>query len=391
MMRKSGLVRRNNDLRTSETALLIRGRRDVRFLFARRPGNSGPEEWGAFGVRRVTIRDVAAEAGVSLATVDRVLNDRKGVSAATVGRVKAAVEHLDFRRDVFAASLATSREHRFLFILPESSRNTFMANLTRQVQAVATRLADQRIRITLVQYREFDDIDLCRVLDGIVPADSMGVAVVAVDTPAVREAIDNLVARGVGVVTLVSDVTPSRRLHCIGINNMAAGRVAASLIGRFTAGRNGSIALIAGSLMLYDHADRRQGFVQTMVRDFPGLGMLPVAEGRDDSAVTGPIVQRLLEQYPDLIGIYSMGAGNRGIIEALEASGRQRDVVVVAHELTAHSRRALIAGTFDAVIHQEAADEVENAVRALKAHSDGQVGYVPPRVRIDIFLRDNLP
>lgn len=342
-------------------------------------------------MRRVTIRDVAAQAGVSLATVDRVLNGRKGVSTTTLGRVNAAVERLDFRRDVFAASLATSREYRFKFILSESTHNTFMANLGLQVQAAAERLVDQRIRITLAHYREFDDADLCRVLEELVPAETMGVAIVAVDTPAIRETIDSLVERGIGVVTLVSDVTPSRRLECIGINNMAAGRVAASLIGRFVGGRTGSVALIAGSLLLNDHADRRLGFAQTILRDFPGLHLLPVVEGRDDSAVTGPQVRSLLELYPDLIGIYSLGAGNRGIIEALEACGRQADVVVVAHELTQHSRRALISGTFDAVIHQETADEVENAVQTLKAFCDGRVGFTPPRVRIDIFVRDNLP
>ncbi|HXP95247.1 MAG TPA: substrate-binding domain-containing protein, partial [Telmatospirillum sp.] len=156
-------------------------------------------------------------------------------------------------------------------------------------------------------------------------------------------------------------------------------------------GRSGSIALIAGSLLLNDHVDRRLGFAQTMQREFSGLRLLAVAEGRDDSAVTGPLVRSLLEQHPDLIGIYSLGAGNRGIIEALEDSGRQGDIVVVAHELTQYSRRALISGTFDAIIHQETADEVENAVRTLKAFSDGQVGFSSPRIRIDIFVRDNLP
>ncbi|HXP95882.1 MAG TPA: LacI family DNA-binding transcriptional regulator, partial [Telmatospirillum sp.] len=149
---------------------------------------------------RATIRDVAAQAGVSLATVDRVLNDRKGVSVATVERVNAAIERLDFRRDVFAASLATSREYRFKFILPESIHNTFMANLGSQVRSAVDRLADQRIRITLASYREFDETDLCRVLEGLDPVETMGVAVVAVDTPAVREAIDTLVDRGIGVV-----------------------------------------------------------------------------------------------------------------------------------------------------------------------------------------------
>ena len=99
---------------------------------------------------------------------------------------------------------------------------------------------------------------------------------------------------------------------------------------------------------------------------------------------------RALQQHGDLIGIYSVGAGNRGIIEALEQSGRQHEVVVVGHELTAHTRRALLGGTFDAVLHQQVCDEVAVAVEALRAASLGDARHVPTPIRIDIFLRDNI-
>jgi LacI family transcriptional regulator len=58
-----------------------------------------------------------------------------------------------------------------------------------------------------------------------------GVAVVALDHPAVRESINALAARGVTVVTLVSDVPGSKRAHYAGIDNSSAGRTAASLMG----------------------------------------------------------------------------------------------------------------------------------------------------------------
>lgn len=341
--------------------------------------------------KRVTVRDVAAEAGVSLATVDRVLNSRAGVSPAMASRVNDVVARLGFHRDVFAASLATSREHRFQFVLPRGSKNTFMVGLRREAEAAAARLVDQRINIAFADYTEFDDTDLSGVLANIDPRDCMGVAVVAIDVFPVREAIDNLMAAGVGVVTLVSDVTPSRRLHCIGINNVAAGRVAGSLIGKFSGGRRGKVVPIVGAMTLRDHADRRVGFEQVIEREYPTLEVLQAPEGRDDSAVTARLMHDLLAEHADLVGVYNVGAGNRGIIEALEASGRQAQTVVVAHELTPHSRRALISGTFDAVIDQQTAVEVDNAVRALKAFSDGDLAFVPPAVGIGIFLRDNLP
>jgi LacI family transcriptional regulator len=67
-------------------------------------------------------------------------------------------------------------------------------------------------------------------------------------------------------------------------------------------------------------------------------------------------------------------------------------VVVIAHELNQHARRALLNGTFDAVINQDAGHEVRSAVRVLKAQADG-IPVIPgqERIRIDIFMRDNLP
>ncbi|WP_207459291.1 LacI family DNA-binding transcriptional regulator [Azospirillum sp. SYSU D00513] len=342
-------------------------------------------------MKRVTVHDVAAEAGVSLATVDRVLNRRPGVRAATVGRVMDAVDRLGYQRDMFAANLAKGRDFRFCFVLPDNHANTFLKTLHAEALASAERLAPQRTLLSVLEYPAFNEAGLARVLEGLDPSNCMGAAIVALDTPMVAEAINALIRKGIGVVTLVSDVTPARGLHSVGINNMAAGRVAGSLMGRFIGRRPGKVALIAGSLVLRDHVERRLGFEQTLMRDFPGLQILPVEEGFDDSAVTPAITERLLRDHPDLVGLYSMGAGNRGIIRALEASGRGKDIVVIAHELTSHSRRALISGTFDAVINQCTADEVRYALDCLRAHCEGNTAFVPPNVRIDVIFRDNIP
>ena len=70
------------------------------------------------------------------------------------------------------------------------------------------------------------------------------------------------------------------------------------------------------------------------VGEYPDLVALPALEGRDDSERTRVLAADLLERNPDLLGIYSAGAGNRGIAAALEDAGRSRDIVWIAHELT---------------------------------------------------------
>lgn len=341
--------------------------------------------------RPATAGDVAARAGVSLATVDRVLNGRPGVRGSTIKAVQDAVDQLGFRRDLSAANLARGRRYRFRFLVPDLDQNSFMRSIRGEIDAATLRGLDQRIALTVATYAAFDPLDLARKLRGCRDLDIMGVAVVAVDAPEVRDAIAQLHADGIAVVTMVSDATPSRRLCFIGPDNVAAGRVAASLLGRFVGARRGCVLTVAGRMTLRDHAERRLGFAQVMALDFPHLTVLPVAEGLDDWTVTEPLVTEALRTSDGLVGLYSMGAGNRGIARALDAAGRAAQVVAIGHELTPFMREALLDGTFDAAINQSPSDEVRRAVQTLKAVADGEEDYRPEPVRIDIFLKDNLP
>jgi len=339
---------------------------------------------------KATIEDVAEEAGVSVATVDRVLNGRAAVRPQTAERVEKAIRRLNYQPDRLAARLARAREYRFCFILPEGS-NAFMTSLAEAVQDEALRMAREKVVIDLLHTDVFDAQQLAVTLDAIGPVYD-GVAVVALDHPRVREALNALAERGVTVVTLVSDVPSSRRAHYVGIDNSAAGRTAATLMGRYLSGRRGKVGLIAGSLSLRDHIERQFGFEQVMAHDFPDLTLLPVREGRDDRVKVQAVAEQLLADHPDLIGLYNVGAGSGGIATALEQGGRARDVVFITHELTDDTRRALIDGTIDIIINQDAGHEVRSAIRVLMSKADrAPIVEQMERIRIDIYLRDNIP
>jgi LacI family transcriptional regulator len=342
---------------------------------------------------RASLQDVARVAGVSLATVDRVLHGRGGVYARTVARVNAVVAQLGYRPDPAAARLARNRSVQLAFVLP-SGTNSFVTLLNQQIQAMAPWLAEQRAAAVVQTVDVFSPLALARHLGGL-QGQFDAVVVMALDHPQVRAAIDDLVAHGTVVVTLVSDVPNSRREHFVGIDNVAAGRTAATLLGRFArpaANGEARIGIVFGSASLRDHAERLFGFQQVMAAEHPQLRLLAPIEGHDLSERTEPLVAKLLKREPQLAGLYSIGAGNRGIQAALVAGGRAQHVAWVCHELTPHARRALLDGVADAVINQDAGHEVRSACRlALARLSGDRVLADQERIRIDIFVKDNLP
>ncbi|MCA1491934.1 LacI family DNA-binding transcriptional regulator [Sinorhizobium alkalisoli] len=340
---------------------------------------------------RPTVHDIAAEAGVSLATVDRVLNKRPGVRAVTRDKVERAIETLGYVRDVTAANLAKGRTYPLVFIVPAGD-NSFMRGLEVEVRAAIARSAAERTEITILSVPAFNPQALAEALEEAHRRQPAGVAVVAIDAPEVTAAVKRLRDDGIAVVTLVSDLPGSARDHFAGIDNIAAGRTAGNLIGRFLGSREGPVAVLAGSMLVRDHRDRLEGFHAVMRDHFGARALLPVIEGQDDAVLAQKLVAALLAAQPDLAGIYSLGAGNRGLVAALETAGKAETICVVAHELTPYSRAALVSGTIDVILNQDAGHEVRSAIRVLKAKADGlPVIAAQERIRIDIFLKDNLP
>ncbi len=337
--------------------------------------------------RRATVHDVARHAGVSLATVDRVLNGRPGVRPATAEKVEQAIRALDFRRDLSASLLARARDLRVVFLIPDGD-NAFMRSLVDAIARRARAGRNERLTLSTVHYHALDPGALVARLDGLDSRTTDCAVVVAPDDQAVTRAIDAAARRGVATITLVSDLPGSARRHFIGIDNQAAGRTAASLLGRFCP--SGKVGIIAGSLALRDHRERFEGFAGVLGREFPGLSIVGPLEGFDDDLATEKAALDLLEE-PGLAGIYNLGAGNGGLIAALGRTHRAGNIRVVAHELTDAARDALRAGTLDVVLDQNPDGEIRAAVAAAR-----QVALAPAApihsdpIEIGIFLRDNL-
>lgn len=336
------------------------------------------------------LADVAALAGVSTATADRALNRRPGVRSSTLQKVLKAAAELDYlpEQDLLAA-IAPDPLH-LVFVLPRGS-NRFLRMMGDTVSYAQEHVAPLNARCQVDFVESFNPDALAQALlrHG---RRADGIAFMALEHPAVREAVNTLAERGVPTVTLISDLANSRRAAYVGLDNRAAGRTAAYLIARFIGPRAAQVALIAGSRHYRAHEEREAGFMQLYAEQFKAIEVVGLREGYDDAQQNYEQTRQLLEQYPQLDGIYNIGGASDGVARALKEAGLQHRVVFIGHGLTPDTRGLLIDGTLDAVITQSPMEAMMSCVRIFcnlrdKRHAMSGVEFA----RSQVIFRENLP
>jgi LacI family transcriptional regulator len=340
---------------------------------------------------RPTVNDIAREAGVSLATVDRVLNARAGVREKTIHAVNEAIAKLGYVRDLAAANLARGRSYRVAVVLPDTE-SQFVQTLAEALADAGSNAAVSRIELRLHRFPAEDPHALAALLTSLPGRDYVGVALMAPETPVLRDAIKGLRAKGIPVVALVSDLPNTGRDHFIGIDNRAAGRTAGVMMGRFLGGGPGQVLVLGQSLLARDMIERRRGFDEVMQRDFAGLEVLQSLETHGSPATLRQVVGEMLANARGVRGIYAMGGGNRALTQVLEDMGLSGKLTVICHELTPHVRAALVQGRITAVITQNLGHLARSTLRVLRAKADNQpLDEGQEQIRIEIVLRENLP
>ena len=130
-----------------------------------------------------TVHDIAREAGVSLSTVDRVLNGRADVRPKNAERVLSAVKKLGYVRDTHAANLARQRLYRFVFVLPDGPNHFVETIVTAVQEASGSHLAD-RARVEVMTVNASDPHSVVERLQSLDLGTLDGLAIMVPETSA---------------------------------------------------------------------------------------------------------------------------------------------------------------------------------------------------------------
>jgi LacI family transcriptional regulator len=313
--------------------------------------------------RPYRIRDIALQAGLSETTVDRVLNGRAGVSVRAQRQVEQAIRDLDRQQSQIRLGGRT-----FVIDLVMQSPARFSAAVRAALEAELAGLRPAVIRARFDLTETASPLELVSALDRLRRRGSHGLVLKAPNVPEVVEAVDRLVSAGVPVITLVTDLPGSQRLAYVGIDNRAAGATAAYLISQWLGSSSGDVLVTLSRGSFRGEEEREMGFRSALRRIAPNRALVEINETDGlDSTMRG-LATTALEGGPAISAVYSIGGGNRAIVEAFARLERECRVFV-AHDLDADNVQLLRDGSVSVVLHHDLGQDMRRACQAImQAH-----------------------
>ncbi|MDI3089994.1 LacI family DNA-binding transcriptional regulator [Priestia megaterium] len=259
-----------------------------------------------------TIRDVAAKAGVSAATVSRIINNKGQATPETIARVHAIIKELGYKPNVVARSL-TSRKSNTIALLVPTISNPFFPELARGVEDVANSYGlniflcntdDEREKVNnyLVSLRE-------RYVDGVI-INSLNLT---------NEDLEELHSNGIPTITL-DRTFANHEFSSISVKHRIGAQLATKHLIDIGCKR---IGLIRGPEDDFTAVQRMWGY-RDYVKEFDWFDQSWIALG-DFSVKSGYLcMKELFQRHPDIDGVFaSNDLMAIGLLKAAHEWGRK--------------------------------------------------------------------
>ncbi|SLN67642.1 DNA-binding transcriptional repressor MalI [Aquimixticola soesokkakensis] len=302
-------------------------------------------------MKRPTIASLAQEAGVSIATVNRLLSGHSNVKAATAQRIQIAAEKIGFYglgtiEDQIKKNAPT---YRLGFLLQQSSRDLYQL-FSREITAACHR-------------RQLDIVEpVIEFVDTLTPENisarllSLGercdaVSLIAADHPQIGQTIRTLSERGIPVIPYITDQSAPERAAFVGTDNWKIGRTAAWLISQMT-NEEGHIAVFQGNPR-YQCQDVADASFRSLIREYaPHLTVAQSQATNEEPDRAYEMVRDLLQTEDKLLGIFIVGGGISGVLRALREIpvARRKSIKLICRDIGPETRRGLSEGLITAAL-----------------------------------------
>ncbi|NSY40411.1 substrate-binding domain-containing protein [Leisingera sp. ANG59] len=291
-------------------------------------------------MKRPTISDIAKAAGVSTATVDRVLSGRVRVREETARRVQTAAETIGYHgANAIRQRVMRDLPELRLGIILQKERHIFYQEVRREFEAQARAVISRNIKLD-IQFATSTSPEEVSALVLSMKGRVDAVAATGIDHHEVTAAVTELRKAGIPTFSLLSDFAQGVRESYFGLNNLRVGRTAGWFISK-VAPRPGKVGIFVGAHRYHGHELRETG-LRSYFREYaPEFQLLDAQVNLETRALTYEATSELLHRFPDLVGLYVAGGGMEGAIKAFEEMREPESCALLVNELTPESETAL--------------------------------------------------
>ena len=336
----------------------------------------------------MTVHEIAALAGVSIGTVDRVLHKRGRVSAATKARLEAIIEEYQFTPNPIARRLKRGRSYRFCAMIPRRDQDAgYWEQVIDGLVQGSGGLVPLGAETEIVEYdrynpgeaREKMELALAENPDGMIFAPII----------LIKPLLRMVSQRQIPYVFLDSAFPELNPVCTISQNPIRGGYLAGRLLHLFANEVRKEVAVLDIHSRDYHISRRREGFLQyameqkwiVAIKEYPGEAELSETE-----------LDLFLTDHPNLTGVFVTNCMSHRLAQILKNGRRKKDFFIIGYDLIPANKELLHEGLIDAIISQHPEEQGRQAVVNLYRHIvlDEKVENEID-MPLHIYIKENIP
>lgn len=338
---------------------------------------------------KVTLKQIAEIAGVHRSTIDKVLHDREGVSDEVRQRVKKIIDELGYMPNIIGKALACQNKPLLVAVL--LLKVDALEEIKVGMEEAFGEYKNFGLEIEYYLTNDFDEVEQLNTINLLKNKKISGLIISPIDNVNIKNAINEMVDKGITVVTINSDIPESKRMCFIGQDMMMAGRVAGELMGEILNG-HGKVAIITGSGKLLCSSERKKAF-KTVVSDrYPGIEIVETIETYEQRIVAFQKTLSLLEKVDDLNGIYITCGSVGEIGKAVRLMNKANKVKIISFDLYPEIVELVKEGIINFTIGQDLFGQGYKSLKVLFEYlffnKSPEAEHI--KTSIDIRLKENI-
>ncbi|CAL8481580.1 LacI family DNA-binding transcriptional regulator [Caballeronia sp. S22] len=335
---------------------------------------------------RFLIKEIALQAGLGVATVDRVLNGRAHVREGTRRRVEQAIRELEKQE----TQLATTGRKLVIDVVAEAP-SRFSTEIQEALEAELPGFHPAVLRPRFLMRETMTTAEVVETLRSIAQRGSHGVLLKARDVSEISAAIGELKAKGIPVVTTFSDIPLSARIAYAGLDNRVAGATAAYLIGQWLRGAGGTVLITMSDEGFRGEEEREASFRRALRVKHSNLSLLDASGGHGLNLQTEERMRKVVTKSSRIAAVYSMGGGNAAVLKVLEAA-KQDPICFIGHDLDRDNVGLLLRGKVQAILHHELRQDMRSACQhIMHFHRLIPASAIAPSSSVVVVTPENIP